>query len=220
MQLMLQALLPQKQGGLNGGAYYISTHKSLSEARFEEIKACYLEKYLGVLSAEQVEKGIITAHLTDKDKDELKIYLNDLQKKLEAHEPIKLLIIDSITAVCYSFVGEGNKVDRLERASFLLTLVNTLKKLAFQYNLAVIVINNTIGDVEQSGPIPGANSIPALGILWSNSINQRIFLTRKGKADAERGPRRHLEVVFSPSAPPSSVEFTIAKAGILAFPTS
>ncbi len=214
MQLMLHTLLPPKVGGLGGAAYYISTHKSLSETRFDEIKSAYLSKYSDCLSPEQVEKNIITAHLTDKDKDELKIYLNDLQKKLENKEPFKLLIIDTITAVCYSFVTEGNKVDRLERAAFLLNLVNTIKKLAHQYNLAVVVVNNTVGDIEKTGAVPGATSIPALGLLWSNSVNQRIFLIKRGHGKDGKAPKRLMEVVFSPSVPHSTVEFTIIKDGI------
>lgn len=214
MQLMLHALLPQKFGGLNGGAYYISTQKSLSESRFEEIKAYYMRKYEGFITNEDIDKKINTVHLSDKDKDELKIYLGQLQKHLESKEnPIKLLIIDSITAVCYSFVGEGNKVDRLERAAFLLSLVNTIKKLAFQYNLVVVVVNNTVGDIEQTGSIPGGNSMPALGILWSNSINQRIFL-RKSHGDKAKGPRRFMEIIFSPSVPNTSVEFSITTDGV------
>jgi len=214
---MLQALLPPKYGGLGGGSYYISTQKGLSESRFDELKEYFTAKYSTDLNEEFINKNITTAHLTDKDKDELKIYLNDLQKKLENKENIKLLVIDSITAVCYTFVGEGNKIDRLERAQFLLNLVNTLKKIAYQHNLAVIVVNNTVGEVEQtSSSANSMGNIPALGILWSNSINQRLFLSKRGLNRGDKGPKRVMDISFSPSVPHATLEFGITKGGLVA----
>jgi len=210
MQLMLQALLPSKYGGLQGGSYYISTHKSMSETRFEELKESYCLKYPRILKTKEIESSITVTHLTDKNKDELKLYIDDVKRKLEAKENIRLLIIDSITAVCYSFVEEANVTDHFERAKFLLTLVNMIKKLAYQYNLVVVVINNTVGDIEKTQNF-GQTNIPALGILWANSINQRIFLTRQ---HTKAGTKRQMEIMFSPLLSQSKVEFTIIKEGI------
>ena len=211
MQLMLQSLLPSKLGGLGGSSYYISTQKSISESRFDEIKHSYIQKYPKILNNSIIEKSITAIHLTDKNKDELKVYIDELKKKLENHDNIRLLIIDSITAICYSFVGDENRVDHLERAKFLLELINTMKRLAYQYNMVIVAINNAVGAVEKTQSSELTN-IPALGILWANSINQRLFLERKETTTVAF--KRFFKILFSPSVPQAETEFIITKEGI------
>lgn len=44
IQLLLNAILPEKQGGLNGGALFVMSGKILNEKRFSEMKDNFLSE--------------------------------------------------------------------------------------------------------------------------------------------------------------------------------
>lgn len=44
IQLLLNAILPEKAGGVNGGALYVMAAKALNEKRFSEMKDCFLKQ--------------------------------------------------------------------------------------------------------------------------------------------------------------------------------
>ena len=62
-----------------------------------------------------------------------------------------------------------------------------LKKLAYQFNLVIVIINNVSSDVNGNAGDPTRgffqekrnNMQPALGLLWSNCVNERICLKKK-----------------------------------------
>jgi len=110
-------------------------------------------------------------------------------------ENIKLVVIDNIHSVCDNFIKADNQVDYIERSSFLHKHSKQLKKLANQFGLVVIILNNVVADVSHDGANKGffenksrgQSIVPSLGLIWSNCINERIGLKRKGvNVDAKR----------------------------------
>jgi hypothetical protein len=76
-----------------------------------------------------------------------KIFLN-LEQSVNK-EKIKLVIVDNILTVCDYFIKADGTVDFFERAGFLVSHSRKLKKLAYQHNLVIIILNNVVADVEQ-----------------------------------------------------------------------
>ena len=115
-----------------------------------------------------------------------KVFMN-LSQRIE-NDVIKLVIIDNIQSVGDNFIKADGNVDFIERSNFLLKHAKNLKKLAHQYNLVVLILNNVSSDVNGNAGDPTrgffqekrTNVQPALGLLWSNCVNERIWLKKKG----------------------------------------
>jgi len=114
-------------------------------------------------------------------------------------------------------------VDYIERGNFLLKHANHLKRLAYQFNLVVIVLNNVISEVGQQdgGAAKGFfeqkskhhGSVPALGLIWSNCVNDRVCLKKHGQAD---NLKRTMVIENSSYMRKSEIEFEIGPAGLRA----
>ena len=57
------------------------------------------------------------------------------------------MIIDNIHSVCDNFIKAEGTIDFLERSKFIQKHAKLLKKLAYQYDLTVIIINNVVAEV-------------------------------------------------------------------------
>lgn len=68
----------------------------------------------------------------------------------------------------------------------------------------------------RSRSLRGSAKTPALGMLWSTMLEQRIVLKRSPGGDYIN---RTFEVVFSPWVPPASVEFVISSSGLRSLPS-
>jgi hypothetical protein len=103
-------------------------------------------------------------------------------------ENIRLIVIDNIAQVCDNFMKADGSIDYLERYGFLLKQTRDLKRLSYRFNVVVAILNNVVADVNHDGAQKGffenksrgQNIVPSLGMLWSNCINERIALKKKG----------------------------------------
>ncbi|CAE6408664.1 unnamed protein product [Rhizoctonia solani] len=209
LQLSLTVQLPESEHGLNGSSLYLTTLNRLSTSRLLEMAASH-----PALSAHQSKislDNIATQHAPDVDK--LTVLLTAL---LPVHAtacrdrgyPLRLLIIDSITALFRD--KQMNQPQMLYARSGSLNAVGALlHQIASTHELAVLVLND-VTDVfavdstgvdeypeliykEQSrwfaraGGVAGEERHEAtLGMVWSNHLNSRMMLARTGR-------RRHIE---------------------------
>jgi RecA/RadA recombinase len=134
-------------------------------------------------------------------------------------ENIRLIVIDNIHTVCDNFMKADGTVDYIERYNFLLKQSRDLKRLAYKFNLVVVILNNVVADVNHDGAQKGffenrsrgQSIVPSLGMLWSNCINERIALKRKGTAvDC----KRTIAVEKSSYMRKNEVDFEILNCGI------
>lgn len=118
-----------------------------------------------------------------------KIFLN-LEANLEK-DKIKLLVVDNILTICDYFIKTDGSCDFFERANFLIAHSRKLKRIAHLNNMVIVLMNNVVADVERSGgehgffekkDSRGQPMVPSLGLLWSNCINERIGLKKKGNS--------------------------------------
>ena len=192
----------------------------------------------------------------------------DTAAKNPSSKPLKLLVIDALAELFHS-AGKTTTKTLVERSRQLSQISSHLHLLADKYRIAVLVLNEVI-DVVDRGEPPGsdamsyraqsrlfgrADSIPgedrkeaALGLVWANQVNARIFLTRTGRRrylDESETPKkrsavgstptsqiaitpvddqpvlvRRLSVVFSSVAPPASCDYIVTAEGISVIPGS
>ncbi|KAF7457102.1 DNA repair protein XRCC3 [Cryptosporidium felis] len=109
---------------------------------------------------------------------------------------IDAIFIDSITSIYRSRVSfsEDSSV-----STGLLRLSNAFKRISLDHDCWLVVTNQTTTQLSDSRLFTGGsgragNQRPSLGLLWSNIVNWRIFLSR-------RASKRELSVELSSEIP-------------------
>jgi DNA-repair protein XRCC3 len=124
----------------------------------------------------------------------------------------------------------------VKRAGLLHKMTMLLKEYATLHDLAVVVTNHVVdsmrgdgfaGDADVASRAlgeaisSGRRVLPALGVMWGNCVNTRLFLTRyakrsnRGLDDADEDVvGRRLSVVFAPHLAEATVEFTLRDDGV------
>lgn len=97
----------------------------------------------------------------------------------------------------------------IERGAQMCSLSSSLKRIAHDFNLAVVVTNHVTAKVESSSTRIDckSTSIPALGPSWSHWINSRLHLFMAQN-------KRRLMVSKSPEIPELIVDYCISKGGL------
>eukprot|EP00347_Sterkiella_histriomuscorum_P018865 403343876 len=217
IQLMLNSILPLKNGGLGGKSLFVITGKHLNEKRFNEMKEYFLIEHQGLTHENAVKDNIIMNYCKTIEEYN-KVFLN-LVSRIQ-QENVKLVIIDNIHNVCDNFIKSEGSIDFLERSRFIQKHSKLLKKLAYQYDLTIILMNNVVADVSQDnsskgffdGKSRGQSITPSLGLQWTNCINERIHLKKKGtNAD---NIRRTIVIDKSSYMRKSELDFEIINNGI------
>jgi hypothetical protein len=128
-------------------------------------------------------------------------------------------VIDNILSVCDNFIKADGQVDFIERSNFLLKHTKQLKRLAFDNNMVVVILNNVVADVSSNqikngfiGDRRAGNVVPSLGLMWSNCINERIALKKKMGHGSE--VKRTMCIEKSSFMRKSDLEFEITQAGL------
>ncbi|KAE8747554.1 hypothetical protein FOCC_FOCC005715 [Frankliniella occidentalis] len=207
LQLCLSVQYPISQGGLDAGAVYICTEDSFPAKRLQQLFTTYPQQRMSPSHIkEDLPKfgdNIFIEHVADAA-GMRQCVLGRLPKLL-SHHSVKLIVVDSIAGVfrsCY----ENNEMKH--RAEDMRTVGGQLHKMASQYKLCVICVNQVTAS---DGP---QRSVPALGLAWSNLVTSRIQMHRSEPDGADSASQRSLEIIFAPDLQPTSVSYTISEAGV------
>ncbi|MEK6895370.1 MAG: DNA repair and recombination protein RadA [Nanoarchaeota archaeon] len=139
LTLAVNVQMPTEKGGANGKCVFIDTEGTFRPARIKQVA----EK-MGA-SPEKVLKNILVARAFNSDHQILLV--DKVSELIKNGEPIKLMIIDSLTAHFRAeFSGRGQLADRQQRLNKYL---HSLMKLAEQHNLAVYVTNQVMSNPAQ-----------------------------------------------------------------------
>jgi RecA/RadA recombinase len=148
----------------------------------------------------------LTVH-TPASMDELKTALGNLEEEIlmrnqdsskENRFPVRLLILDSIAAPARRDFSFGSVP---QRAAAIMHCAQTLKRLADQFHLAVLVINqvgssdvwnSTASSVVIGSSGAGAPARAALGTAWHHCVTTRIQLELHSERSSE-GTNRHAD---------------------------
>lgn len=194
-QLSINVQLPEEQGGLNGGVYYIDTEGTFSSNRIVQIATN------NGLDPKNFLKNIAVTRTYNSD--HLMFLIMNANKLIEERN-IKLFIIDSIASHFRAeFVGDDRLVPRQQA---VMHLAETLKHIVEKYNIAIVVTNQVIATIDES--MFDKSPHPALGFAWAHRPHQRILL-RKG-----RGQARIARMYDSSRLPDRECVFFLTEKGI------
>ena len=193
--LAVNVQLPTEQGGANGKCVFIDTEGTFRPARIRQIA-----ENLGA-NPEKVLKNIFVARAFNSDHQIL--LLEKISEMIKAGEPIKLLIVDSLTAHFRAeFAGRGQLADRQQKLN---RYMHNLMKLAEQHNLAVYVTNQVMANPAQ---MFGDPTTAIGGHIVGHASTYRIYL-RRGKKDS-----RVAKLIDSPNLPDNETVFMIETSGL------
>ena len=195
LSLAVNVQLPVEQGGANGKCVFIDTEGTFRPARIKQIA----EK-IGA-NSEKVLKNIFVARAFNSDHQIL--LLEKIGEMIKNGEPIKLLIIDSLTAHFRAeYSGRGQLADRQQKLNKYL---HDLMKLAETHNLAVYVTNQVMSNPAQ---MFGDPTVAIGGNIVGHASTYRIYL-RRGKQGS-----RVAKMIDSPNLPENEVVIYLTEAGI------
>lgn len=269
LQLSLLVQLPHDLGGISGSACYITIASHLQTSRLQQILDAHplLSSSFCTFSDVQTVQTPTIPRLIHALSTFLPQYI-DTASKNASSKPIRLLIIDALNELFHSF-GKTTTKTLVERSRQISKISSHLHLLASKYRLVVLVLNEVIDVIDRDEP-PGSDAISyrdqsrlfgradsitgedrkeaALGLVWANQVNARIFLTRTGRRRylnenetpkkrlaVSRTPTsqiaitpvddqlvlvRRLSVVFSSIAAPASCDYIITASGISVIPGS
>lgn len=136
LTLAVNVQKPLEQQGANGKAVYIDTEGTFRPDRIKQL-AEHMQA-----DPQKVLKNILVARAFNSDHQIL--LLDKINEMIKNGEPIKLLIIDSLTAHFRAeYAGRGQLADRQQKLNRYL---HNLMKLAEQHNLAIFVTNQVMAN--------------------------------------------------------------------------
>jgi DNA repair protein RadA len=195
LSLAVGVQLPEEQGGANGKAVYIDT-----EGTFRPERVRQFAEGIGA-NPDKVLKNILVARAFNSDHQML--LLEKVSELIKNGEPIKLMIIDSLTAHFRAeYAGRGQLADRQQRLNRYL---HNLMKIAEMNNLAVYVTNQVMSDPAQ---LFGDPTKAIGGNIVGHACTYRMYL-RRGKKDS-----RVAKLIDSPDLPDNETVFMIETGGL------
>lgn len=261
--------LPHNLGGISGSACYITIASHLQTSRLQQILDAHplLSPSFCAFSDVQTVQTPTIPRLIHVLSTFLPQYINTPSNN-QTSKPLKLLVIDALAELFHS-VGKTTTKTLVERSRQISEISSHLHLLASKYRIAVLVLNEVIDVIDRDQP-PGndamsyrnqsklfgrADSIPdearkeaALGLVWANQVNTRIFLTRtrrrryldEGETPKKRSAVgkvstsqvaitplddqpvlvRRLSTIFSSVASPASCDYIVTTEGISVIPGS
>ncbi|MBU1129373.1 MAG: DNA repair and recombination protein RadA [Nanoarchaeota archaeon] len=194
--LAVNVQLPLEKGGVNGKCVFIDTEGTFRPARIKQIAEA-----MGA-NPEKVLKNIFVARAFNSDHQIL--LLERVTEMIKEGEPIKLLIVDSLTAHFRAeFAGRGQLADRQQKLN---RYIHNLMRLAEQHNLAIYVTNQVMANPAQ---MFGDPTTAIGGHIVGHASTYRMYL-RRGKQDC-----RVAKLIDSPDLPDNETVFFLADAGIV-----
>lgn len=195
LSLAVHTQLPVEQGGAEGKAVYIDTEGTFRPSRIKQIA-----EGMGA-NPEMVLKNILVARAFNSDHQML--LLEKVSELIKSGEPIKLVIIDSLTAHFRAeYSGRGQLADRQQKLNRYL---HDLMKLAETHNLAVFVTNQVMSNPAQ---MFGDPTTPIGGNIVGHASTFRLYLRR-----AKQGSRV-AKLIDSPNLPDGETVFYVTTHGI------
>ena len=196
LTLAVNVQLPSEKGGVNGKCVFIDTEGTFRPQRIKQIAEAMQ------LNPEKVLKNIFVARAFNSDHQIL--LLEKVSEMIKNGEPIKLMIIDSLTAHFRAeFAGRGQLADRQQKLNRYL---HDLMKLAETHNLAVYVTNQVMANPAQ---MFGDPTTAIGGNIVGHASTYRLYF-RRGKQGS-----RVAKLIDSPNLPDNEAIYYVTDAGVV-----
>jgi len=223
-QLCLQLCISVQNNQTNtGGAVYICTEDAFPSRRLQDLIR------FNKLTHTNVGDNIFIEHVADFDM--LDHCIKHKMPVLLRQRTVKLIVIDSVTAL---FRCQYDVTQTVERAKHLNLFSSSLHKLAADYNIPIVCVNQVSSSIPQvnsaaSSRVPSSGLIPSLGLAWANQVTCRLMLSKPHPAEVgslrQSYPSeesalwtfRKLCVLFAPNLPETEIPVFIDHRGIHGF---
>lgn len=193
-QVAVDIQLPVDQGGLTGETVYIDT-----ESTFRPERIVDMAKAVGIDPAEALSK----IHIARAYNSNHQMLLVQKAQELARDHPIRLLVVDSLTA---HFRSEySGRAELAPRQQLLNKHLHDLLKFADTYNAAIVVTNQVSA---RPDILFGDPTRPIGGNIVAHASTYRVYL-RKSKP-----PRRIARLIDSPNLPEGEAVFSLTSEGI------
>ncbi|KAG7297900.1 hypothetical protein JYU34_018655 [Plutella xylostella] len=195
------------------GTVYICTEDLFPVKRFNQIS----KNNINYHPSHDYGKSVFVEHVTE-SQELLSCIRIRLPKLLESNN-VSLVVIDSVAAPFRS-----ETTNYIQRAEELREMAISLLKVAREFNLAVVCINQVTSSMEGTGD----NVLPSLGLAWSNMVATRLWLRKSRSICLNQDNYHHedmaqnmvqvreLYVAFAPDLPNEAAEFIITESGLKA----
>jgi DNA repair protein RadA len=195
LSLAVNVQLPEEKGGVSGKAVFIDTEGTFRPERIRQFAQ-------GIdADPEKVLKNILVARAFNSDHQML--LLDKISEMVKAGEPIKLMIVDSLTAHFRAeYSGRGQLADRQQKLN---RYMHDLMKLAETYNIAVYVTNQVMANPAQ---MFGDPTTAIGGNIVGHASTYRMYL-RRGKQGS-----RVAKLIDSPNLPDNEVVYFVTTDGL------
>ncbi|CAL8317158.1 unnamed protein product [Boreogadus saida] len=211
VMLSVLATLPRALGGLDAGVVYIDTESAFSAERLVEMAQARFPEHFS--SRERVLQMASRVHVFRE------LTCQDVLNRLDRLEvdiistKAGLVILDSVASVVRKEFDTTLPGNLASRSNLLTQEASTLKYLAHQFNIPVVLTNQITTYLGNGGGgVPGEGDsgyvIAALGNTWSHTVNTRLIVQY---VDARQ---RQIVIAKSPVAPYAVLNYTIQKEGI------
>jgi len=192
--LAVNVQLPREEGGLEGHTLMIDTENTFRPERIYQIAEAQGLDPQEALSKVHVARAFNSHH---------QMLLMDKAKQLAKEFPVKLLIVDSLTAHFRAeYIGRGALADRQQKLN---RHMHDLQRFA-DLNNAVILVTNQVS--AKPDAFFGDPTRPIGGHIVGHTATFRIYM-RKSK-----GGKRICRLVDSPSLPDGEAVITLSEKGI------
>jgi RecA/RadA recombinase len=146
---------------------------------------------------------------------------DDTLKKSTTCLPVRLLVLDSITAP-----AQREKWSAATQATIVLQIAQQLKRLADQYQFAILIVNQVTSTKsyfthDEQQPSVSTTQRAALGTAWHHCVTTRIELQQEqfalGHTNPNKVPKRHAKIVKSVNVAPSylPIPFQVTIQGVV-----
>ncbi|XP_077408755.1 DNA repair protein RAD51 homolog 2 isoform X2 [Vanacampus margaritifer] len=208
LMLSVVTTIPKELGGWDRSVIYIDTESAFSAERLVEIAQNRFPDYFS--SKENVLRMAGRVHIFRE------MTCEDVLRRLEKLEEIiissrsGLIILDSVASVVRKEFDTTLPGNLMHRSNLLGQEATTLKYLAHQFNIPVVLTNQITTHIGHQGSGSGIVTA-ALGNTWSHCVNTRFIV------QYVNGLKRQLLVAKSPVASFAVLNYTIQKGGIYVF---
>jgi DNA repair protein RadA len=194
-QLAVNVQLPSDQGGLDGGhTFMIDTENTFRPDRIVQMSRALDLEPTDVLKTIHVAQAFNSHH---------QMLLIEKVTELAKEYPVKLLIVDSLTAHFRAeFTGRGTLAERQQKIN---QHMRDLLRFATQHNAVVAVTNQVMAN---PSVLFGDPTRPIGGHIVGHSATFRLYL-RKSKAN-----RRVAKLVDAPNLPDGEAIILLVEDGI------
>ena len=193
-QLSVNVQLPVEKGGLEGKVAFIDTEGTFRPDRIKQMAEALK------LDPKKVLENIFVMRAESSDHQ---ILLVEKLENLIKKEPIKLVVVDSLTSHFRAeYIGRGSLGERQQKLN---AHIHSLQRIADKFNVAVYFTNQVM---DNPAIMFGDPTTPIGGHVLAHAATYRVYL-RKSKEE-----KRIARLVDSPNLPEREVVFKVTAEGI------